>query len=75
MRITIVLYLIFSTIAVGQTTLIELGNLPPEVSETSGLLFFNNLLITHNDSGGEPLLYEVDTLTREIKRAKILGLL
>lgn len=68
MRITIVLYLIFSTIAAGQTTTIELGLLPSEVSETSGLLFYNNVLITHNDSGGEPLLYEIDTLTREIIR-------
>ncbi|SKB66608.1 hypothetical protein [Maribacter arcticus] len=44
------------------------GQLPDEVFETSGLIFFNESLITHNDSGNEPILYELDTLNLSIKR-------
>ncbi len=38
------------------------------ISETSGLINFNNRIITHNDSGGEPELYEIDILTGDITR-------
>ena len=31
--------------------------LPKIINETSGLEFYNNNFITHNDSGGEPSLY------------------
>ena len=31
--------------------------LPKIINETSGLEFYNNYFITHNDSGGEPSLY------------------
>jgi len=34
--------------------------LPDSVSETSGLIFFNNLWWTINDSGGQPCLYSID---------------
>ena len=43
-------------------------DLPSMVSETSGLLFYNGKLITHNDSGDAPNLYEIDTLTGNISR-------
>ncbi|MEM1214637.1 MAG: T9SS type A sorting domain-containing protein [Bacteroidota bacterium] len=42
--------------------------LPETVRETSGLLFRNGVLITHNDSGGEPVLYALDTLTGDVTR-------
>ncbi len=42
--------------------------LPSEVNETSGLIFFNNRLITHNDSGNNPELFEIDTITGSIVR-------
>jgi len=32
--------------------------LPKEINETSGLEIINNNFITHNDSGGNPILYE-----------------
>ena len=32
-----------------------------EVEETSGLMVFNGNIWTHNDSGGEAILYQVDT--------------
>ncbi len=37
--------------------------LPSEVDETSGLLFFKGGYWTMNDSGGEPVLYKLDTIT------------
>ena len=42
------------------------SELPADVSETSGLFFHNGLLWTHNDSGGKPVLYGMDTTSFEI---------
>ncbi len=42
------------------------AELPKEVNETSGLFFYNGRLWTHNDSGGKPILYALDTTTFEI---------
>ena len=42
------------------------SELPEEVNETSGLFFHNGKLWTHNDSGGKPILYAIDTATFEI---------
>lgn len=39
------------------------SELPTEVGETSGLFFHNGHLWTHNDSGGQPVLYGIDTTT------------
>ncbi|MHC1775426.1 MAG: hypothetical protein AB9834_08445 [Lentimicrobium sp.] len=41
-------------------------SLPAIVKETSGLIFWNQGLWTHNDSGGEPVLYKLDTLTGKV---------
>ena len=46
----------------------EKYNLPNTVSETSGLLFLKGTLITHNDSGDDANLYELDTLSGSISR-------
>ena len=48
--------------------LIEKFELPSVIDETSGLLFFSNKLITHNDSGDAANLYEIDTITGNISR-------
>jgi len=40
--------------------------LPKEVEETSGLIFWRNNLWTHNDSGGLPVIYCIDTLTGKV---------
>jgi hypothetical protein len=48
------------------TTLV--GTLPEDVLESSGLIYYNNKLINHNDSGNFPRLYEVDTLSSQIIR-------
>lgn len=38
------------------------AELPAEVNETSGLFYYNGRLWTHNDSGGKPILYGIDTV-------------
>lgn len=43
-------------------------NLVNNINETSGLITVNQKLITHNDSGGEAALYEIDTLTGNYTR-------
>jgi hypothetical protein len=52
----------------AQTDFEILGNLPPQLRESSGLLLAGDLLISHNDSGNEPLLYELDTVSLQIIR-------
>ena len=46
-----------------------IDTLKPKLEEISGLVFWQNRLYGHNDSGNEPILYEMDTLgtiTKEI---------
>ncbi len=43
-------------------------NLSTTVKETSGLIYFNGRLVTHNDSGNTPQLFEIDTLNGSISR-------
>ncbi len=52
----------------AQETAGRIGDLPAEVSETSGLLFFNNKLLTHNDSGTTAQIFEIDTVNLSIVR-------
>ena len=42
------------------------SELPEEVRETSGLFFHNGRLWTHNDSGGKPILFALDTTSFEV---------
>ncbi len=44
------------------------GKLPKDLSESSGLIFYNGHLISHNDSGNSAQLFEIDTLTLQIVR-------
>ncbi len=43
------------------------------LSETSGIIILQDKLITHNDSGGQPILYEIDTLTGNVARQVVLS--
>ncbi|MGB5204957.1 T9SS C-terminal target domain-containing protein [Eudoraea sp.] len=52
----------------AQVSATTIGTLPEDVLESSGLIYYNNKLITHNDSGNSPRLYEVDTLSSQIIR-------
>lgn len=57
----------FNTIA--QITTIEVKfTLPAILSESSGAIFFNNKLVSHNDSGNENRLYELDTISGLVTR-------
>jgi len=42
--------------------------LPASLSESSGVIYFNDKLIAHNDSGGNNELYEVDLVTGLVTR-------
>ncbi len=42
--------------------------LPPMLLENSGMIFWKNMLWHHNDSGGDPAIYGMDTLSNNIKR-------
>ena len=68
--------LLFGSTALAQIignplTIIE--ELPSEIQETSGLIFINGKLWTHNDSGGESILYSIDTTTGEILDRKTIS--
>lgn len=42
--------------------------LPSSLNESSGIIFFNDKIVSHNDSGGENKLFELDTITGSITR-------
>ncbi|MBN1651957.1 MAG: T9SS type A sorting domain-containing protein [Bacteroidales bacterium] len=65
------LILLFPMGLFGQD-LTELTTLNSTINETSGLIYLNEKLITHNDSGGEAALYEIDTLTGAINRKVVI---
>ncbi len=68
-KIIYLLLFIYSINLFGQQhSLEEKFELPEEVKETSGLIFFNDKVITHNDSGDAPNLYEIDTISGLITR-------
>lgn len=68
-KIYYILFFICSINSISQEfSLIEKYELPSEVDETSGLIFFNGKLITHNDSGNNASLYEIDTISGSISR-------
>lgn len=69
-NITIVVFLILGTVnAIAQITDVEEKfNLPEILRESSGAIFYNGKLITHNDSGGQNALFELDTISGEVTR-------
>ena len=48
--------------------LVKITLLDDAVKESSGLVFLNDKLITHNDSGGANSLYQLDTLNGSISK-------
>lgn len=50
------------------SSIVEEFDLPAEVNESSGIIYFNDNIITHNDSGGENKLYEIDITTENVIR-------
>ncbi len=64
--------ILLSTISTLAQSLTLKTPLNDEIEETSGLIRINNRLITHNDSGSEASLYEIDSLNGEVlRRVKI----
>lgn len=53
--------------------IVLVNQLPSEIEETSGLIFINGKLWTHNDSGGEPILYSIDTTTGAVIERKVIA--
>jgi hypothetical protein len=48
------------------------ANLNSTVNETSGLIWWNKQVWTHNDSGGQPAIYSIDDSTGEILKTVTL---
>lgn len=63
---------VFPLMVYGQE-LILLTSLQEAIRETSGLVYLNQKLITFNDSGGKPELYEIDSISGEIIRTVVIG--
>ena len=53
--------------------LIYVAKLAERLEESSGLIFLNGKLITHNDSGDEALLYVLDTVSGNVTRTVSLS--
>ena len=54
---------VYKDTIITPTTSIEL---PPDVNETSGLMFWNHKLWTHNDSGNNTNLYAIDSISGKV---------
>ena len=68
-RISIFFCCCFCSVSLfAQIEVEEIAQMPMEVQETSGLIFYQGDLITHNDSGNEAILYVIDSLTAVVKR-------
>jgi hypothetical protein len=50
------------------TNVVEEFNLPTVLNESSGAIFFNDRLISHNDSGNQNELYELNTTSNTVTR-------
>ena len=71
MKKIVYLFIFFvSNFSFSQLILEEI-NLPKIINETSGLEFYDKNLITHNDSGGEPILYYLTTDGKIVNTRKI----
>jgi hypothetical protein len=63
------LFSFYSIFTQGQiTNFKEKFDLPDETKETSGLLFLDGKIITHNDSGNNANLFEIDSLSGNLLR-------
>jgi len=62
------LFVFYFITSFSQKIISQKYSLPKQVKETSGLLFFNDKIITHNDSSNTNQLFELDTLSGAITR-------
>lgn len=66
--LTYLVFLLSATMIYAQVEVTQKGVLPPSLSENSGLIFYGGKLITHNDSGNDPVLFEIDTVSLAVTR-------
>ena len=71
LRFILLLVTLLPLLGFGQQ-LTHVTNLHDTLKETSGLIYFNGKLITHNDSGGAPALHELDSLSGNVTRSIFL---
>ncbi|MCF6279623.1 MAG: T9SS type A sorting domain-containing protein [Flavobacteriaceae bacterium] len=64
----LILFLVFTSSNLFAQEITQKFNFPNQLSENSGLIYFDGKIIAHNDSGGKSILYEVDALTGKIVR-------
>ena len=63
---------IFPSLIYGQKLTLVTA-LADSIKETSGLIYLNQKLITHNDSEGRAALYEIDTVSGNVTRSVALS--
>ncbi|MCD4681234.1 MAG: hypothetical protein K8S00_12690, partial [Bacteroidales bacterium] len=67
MRFSLFLIIALPIVTLGQQ-ISSVTTLHDSIEETSGLIYLNHKLITHNDSGGEAALYEIDSISGNVVR-------
>lgn len=67
-KLTILSFFLPVVLLNAQVSTSLIGTLPENVLESSGLIYYNSRLVTHNDSGNSPQLYELDSLGSQILR-------
>jgi len=68
-NIASLLFLLIGIASSQSQTATTITNLQtPNLDETSGLLFYNNKLLTFNDSGGQASLYEINSINGTITK-------
>jgi hypothetical protein len=65
----VLLFAVFSSLYSFSQEISVVSLLDKDIQETSGLLLLNGKLITHNDSGSKPILFEFDSLSGKITRS------
>ncbi|MFT5822719.1 MAG: hypothetical protein ACI8ZM_003976 [Crocinitomix sp.] len=75
MKLLSILFIFFvsSHVSAQDITVSTVVPLDGTVSETSGLIWIEGRLITHNDSGGGHYLYEIDTVDGEVIRTVVVA--
>ena len=73
MKLIYILFFVFtfSSLCHGQQISL-VTTLESFIEESSGLIYLDGKLITHNDSGGNPTLYELDDVSGNITRSVVI---
>lgn len=69
--ILLIVFALFSFSQKKEIKVEKIANLDKQIFETSGLVYFNGSLWTHNDSGNENAIYKLDTKGNILKKVLI----